>query len=140
MNLSKSAIGAVAVVAVLAAVVGGLVLLGPPAEERARRLDERRVEDLRRISDATNVYWTRHMRLPESLEELSAQPGTSIVSRDPETGEPYGFQRLGGEIYELCAAFERDSSSDGQVRGTGDFWSHGSGRYCFQLKVRTIRQ
>jgi hypothetical protein len=139
MTPAKSAVAVFAVLAVLAAVAGGLVFLGPPAEQRARSLDERRIEDLRGISRATDLYWTRHMRLPESLTALSGEPGTSIVSRDPGTDELYGFQRLGGETYELCGVFERDSS-DGQARATGDFWSHGAGRHCFQLTVRTIRR
>ena len=60
------------VAVVIAAVVAGVFVLGSPADERARRLDRRRVEDLQGIAAATDLYWTRHSRLPASLDELTA--------------------------------------------------------------------
>ena len=47
------------------------MIIGLPSEERTRQIDERRVEDLQRISRAVEVYHTRHQRLPQSLDELS---------------------------------------------------------------------
>ncbi|HIA74480.1 MAG TPA: hypothetical protein EYN99_08630, partial [Gemmatimonadetes bacterium] len=55
------------VTTVIAAVGVGLFILGSPMEERARRVDDRRVADLQGIAAATDLYWTRHSRLPESL-------------------------------------------------------------------------
>jgi hypothetical protein len=56
---------------VLAAIVAGMVMLGSPSDERARRLDERRVSDLAGIRNAVNFFSDRNGRLPASLDELS---------------------------------------------------------------------
>ena len=125
------------VAAVVIAVVSGLVLLGPPSEERTRRLDDRRVNDLRKITRATDLYWTRHGRLPASLDELSQEPGVTLNSRDPTTPEPYGYRALDAATYELCANFQRGSAEESQGPAK-DFWSHGAGRQCFQLEARHI--
>ena len=76
---------AIAVVAL--AIVTALILLGSPTGQRMRRLDDRRVEDLRGITDAANLYWTRRGSLPLSLEDLSAEPGVNVRSRDRSTGQ-----------------------------------------------------
>jgi hypothetical protein len=138
----------VAILVVIAALGGGLVLLGPPSEERVRRLDERRVQDLREIAQATDLYWTRHRRLPVSLVELSSDSGGYLVSHDsrannshdPSTNELYDYRTLDAEMYEVCGLFQGVSSAGRYGAGAGDFWSHGAGKQCFRLKVREIRQ
>lgn len=119
-------------IVVLGALGAGFYLIGPPAEERMRRLDVRRRMDLERLRLATDLYWTRHNRLPATLDELAAEAGTHIYSRDPQTGQPYGYAVKGG-TYELCAEFARASESG------SDFWSHGAGRQCFAVTARRIK-
>ena len=125
-----------AIVVVVSAVVGGLVVLGPPSEERLRRLDERRVQNLRAIASAVDSHWNDgHRRLPSSLEELG-RDRDSIRYRDPVNAEPYGYRVVDGKTYELCAAFDRDSRGSSSPDETEGFWSHGSGHRCFRMKVR----
>ena len=121
---------AAVVVVVAAAVAAGIVLIGPPGEERTRRLDERRVQDLRQISWSTYLYHTRHQRLPASLAALSEEPGLTFESRDSVTDETYGYSVLEPARYQLCAVFDRESTE-----GRSDFWSHGEGRQCYTLKA-----
>ncbi|MFQ5737884.1 MAG: hypothetical protein ACE5JX_02645 [Acidobacteriota bacterium] len=146
---------------VVVAVVSGLIVLGPPSEQRARRLDERRVEDLRGITRAVDLYWTRHGRLPTSLDELLRESGVNINSNDPSTTQLYDYRVLGDKTYELCAHFQRDSPEPSQpvskpkeraVISLDDldslpvpatppdkgFWSHGAGRQCFQPEVEEV--
>ena len=148
---------------VVVAAVSGLIVLGPPSEQRARRLDDRRVEDLRGITRAVDLYWTRHGRLPASLDELSRESGVNIDSRDPGTTQLYDYRVLGEETYELCANFQRDlpespdASGERVERVGGDilvtnperlergsqrvskgFWAHGAGRQCFQPEVEEV--
>ena len=133
----KRTIAGFAAVSVTAAVVAGLFVIGSPAEERARRLDERRVENLQMIQRSVYVYFDRHGRLPSSLEELSREDGMRIDQLDP-LGGPYEFRLIGAETYELCATFQRGSAEDGGAR-SGEFWSHEAGRRCFQLKAKEPR-
>ncbi len=132
-----------AIGAVVVALVGGLIVLGPPSEERARRLDERRVEDLRGITRAVDLYWTRHGRLPSSLGDLSSESGVSVSARDPSTAQAYELRVLDAATYELCASFERTSADSGDSAGRAqdvseDFWSHGVGRRCFRLDAQEV--
>ncbi len=128
----KRALAVVLVIVVGAAVASGIVIIGSPSEERTRRLDTRRVEDLQRIAGAVEVYHQRHQRVPESLEELSKEPGLSSIARDPVTGRPYAYRIFNANSYELCGSFDRETAD---LR-SANFWSHGSGTQCFTLNIK----
>jgi hypothetical protein len=129
--------GTVVTVAVVAAVVAGIYLLGSPSEERSRRLDERRVQDLSGIAQAIDLYWTRESRLPGSLEQLRSDTGANITVADPSTSAPYDYRPLEDGKYELCASFDRDSGDSN--RFDNGFWTHRAGRQCFQREAKPIR-
>ena len=133
---SRHVVAGFAILLVIAGVAGGLVILGPPSEERINRLDQRRVEDLQRIQEAVNVYRSRHGRLPTSLEELTQEAGIGINGRDPETMDAYEYRPLDERRFELCAVFERESGQASAL--AAGFWSHGAGRRCFQPTLREL--
>jgi type II secretory pathway pseudopilin PulG len=116
-------------VVVAVAVIVGIVMIGPPAEERARRLDERRLNQLQGLAGIVDSYRASKGHLPTSLEAIASESGTRIAMSDPVTGVPYGY-RVTGEGYELCATFDRASSQ----RYPGDLWMHGAGFRCFGRK------
>ena len=131
--------GGVATLAVGSAVVAGMFVLGAPSEEREFRLDERRVRDLGAVAGAVDVYWLRYQRPPGSLGDLRTELGTGVSLNDPATGAAYEYRAVeGNSAYEVCATFERDSSS--AERTTPDsFWSHRAGRQCFRRSAPTQR-
>ena len=166
MNLSPRSIALGASgTTVVVAVALGLVLLGSPAQERARRIDERRVADLHGIAAATNLYWSRHSRMAASLDDLTAESSLKINTRDPVSSEIYRFRALDSLRYEVCATFDGESRGvppepttvppavqlscqgchavarirvDDPVTGQfklRDLWTHRSGRQCFQLQA-----
>jgi len=135
----KGILAATVVAVVAVAVVAGLILLGSPAQERMRKLDARRVSDLREAANAVDFHWTRHGCLPSSLEELSRKPGVHVKLLDPETEQPYEYRVLSGNTYELCAHFAHDTAEEHNALHK-DFWSHGSGRYCFRLEVKSVKR
>jgi hypothetical protein len=122
-----------AVLVVIGALGGGFYLVGPPAEERARRLDAHRETDLQRLRLAADLYWTRNRRLPASLDALNSEAGTNVYSHDPETGQPYEYTVKSADTYELCAVFA------GRSEARADFWSHGPGRRCYTVTAREIK-
>ena len=130
--------GTLVTVAVTAAVVAGIYVLGSPLEERARRLDERRVQDLSGISQAIDVYWTRQSSLPSSLNQLREETGATVTMNDPVTSAPYEFRTLDEQKYELCASFEGESRDSERLLGAG-FWTHRAGRQCFERNPVTVR-
>jgi hypothetical protein len=123
----------VAVLVVLGALGGGFYLIGPPAAERARRIDAHREHDLQRLRLAADLFWTRNSRLPASLDDLAKEAGTGIYSRDPDTNEPYEYRVMTPDRYQLCATFTTESEA------RQDFWSHGPGRRCFDITAKAIR-
>ena len=131
------AFAAAATVAVVAAVSGGLWLLGSPQAQREQALDERRVGALRGLARNVDLFWTRHQRLPQTLEELSHERGVRVDLGDAETGEPYRYRTLDDTRYELCASFARASAARGAT-SPGDFWQHGAGTQCYTLSAKAV--
>ena len=127
-------------VAVVVAVVMGLVVVGSPGEARERGLDVVRVSNLRDIVRGVDVYWERSGSLPASLEALSSERDIDIVSIvDPQTRAPYAFRTTGEKAYELCATFSLDAPTDQASLRTYPyrerFWRHQAGTYCFDLEA-----
>lgn len=119
------------IVAVAAAVVAGLLVAGSPAEQRLRRLDERRVNDLRFLASAADRYFEREEKLPAELDELVDGLFFTRVPTDPATRQPYEYRIVGPRQYELCAAFDRPSRPE----LADDFWAHDAGLRCFSFTV-----
>src|SRR5690606_13724245 len=116
----RQAFSALVIGTVASAVGIGLWLLGSPAEERAARVDARRVDALSMIAAAVDVHWTRTSQLPAALAELERGGGPALNTlTDPVTGAPYEYRVTApAERYELCAIFERASSDpDARTRG-----------------------
>lgn len=133
-------VGAIATVAVVGAVAAGIYLLGSPSEERLLKLDDRRTADLNTLAGAVDVFWTRHQRLPASLDELRSEPVGRLDLQDPASGRFYEYQSLGERSYEVCAVFERDSAArDSPARADG-LWAHGPGRQCFKREPRRLER
>lgn len=134
---ARKVVAGVAIAAVVLAVGAGLFLLDSPARQRMRRLDGRRVEDLRLIAESVDLFYTRHERMPASLEELAREPGVSVRAHDPTTAEPYEYRALGERSYEVCAVFDVGTAEEPEWR-RGGFWAHGAGRHCFELEARRV--
>jgi hypothetical protein len=127
-----------AAAAVVAAVAGGVWVMGSPFEQRLRRLDAQRVDDLASIADAVEVYWKRHERLPASLGDLAGESGIRFASADPEGGTPYEYRPGEQDAYSVCATFARDSDAGaGRTRrlARSGEWNHTAGRQCFERRA-----
>lgn len=121
---------AVTLIAVIAAVAAGLVVLGSPSAQRSRRLDRKRVADLQMMTLLIDNYASSNRRLPESSGELDGAAGSAARSFDPVTAQEYEYRPGTDNSYELCAVFERSSGARQGV------WDHGAGRRCFQRQAK----
>ena len=138
-KLSLAFAGASAL-AVLLAVVSGLVVAGSPGHARERGLDVERVRHLQAIVRGVDVYWERNGALPASLDALSSERDIEVISiADPETDEAYQFRGSGEETYELCATFSLAAPTDQASLRTDPyrarFWRHPAGHHCFDLEA-----
>lgn len=121
-----------ATLVVIFAVIAGVRMLRSPDEERARRLDARRLRDLLALNAAVGTYVTRERSMPESLDALAPGLVRQSATRDPERGDPYEYRVTGPRAFELCADFDEPDPSPPQ----GARWAHDEGRQCFSLAVK----
>ncbi len=156
------------IILVVAAIVGGFLIVGSPAKQRAIRFDEQRISDLMSIQYQIINYWQSKATLPAKLADLNDPISNFTVPVDPETGSAYQYSVKGitdvknqpgspsGLVFELCATFDLDSSALPQnyagspvynspmiPAGTGTSvatdWSHAAGRACFDRTIDSQR-
>ena len=130
---------------VLAAVVYGVVVIGSPAQQRAKMMDERRINDLSSIqSQIVYSHWQNKGDIPASLDELKDPISNFVVPTDPETKDSYEYKKLLKNSFELCATFKTVSATTTSnvitaapvsypyVNGmANENWQHGAERTCF---------
>jgi hypothetical protein len=122
-------------IAAIAAVVAGLVVIGSPSEIRMRRFDERRANDFDVIANTIQTYRLTHEGLPEKLDGLAR-----VSLKDP-LGRPYEYRVKDAFSYELCAEFDTAQDKTGEAASSrSKFDKHGSGRQCFSLEARPHAQ
>lgn len=146
----------VAIALVVGIVAWAFTGIGSPAEQRAKRFDEMRVERLRGIQWAVDDFYgfkdnVNFGRLPFNLDELKISDRFFIEEKsllDPRTGEMFEYRMVNATEYELCATFETADTADSQSQifmpklPTREFskvvfpFDHGVGRTCFDLSVR----
>lgn len=122
----------------MAATIGAAIwVMGGPGAQRERRLDERRIGDLRDLQSSIEQYHRDHDRVPPDLATLAGQPGVALPLSDPITGQTYVYVVEAADRYRLCATFATDTARDGQ-RGYGfdTDWAHGTGNTCFQRRIK----
>ena len=125
-------------VVVIATIVAAIVVMGSPSAQRAAKLDSRRIHDLDRIVDVIGNYAERKHSLPPDLATIAKEPGRRLAIADPVDGSPYGYEITGARTFRLCAVFATDTarSHQGSERWRGEEWNHGTGRHCFDRKVK----
>jgi hypothetical protein len=103
-----------AILAVCAAMITGLVLIGGPLQSRRDRFDAQRYVELDRLVDVLLCNYnlkSRSTSLPAELtvESLRAHCASAGVSADDlsdsETGAPYVYVRKNAQDFLICATF-----------------------------------
>jgi hypothetical protein len=124
-------------VVVAATITAAIMVMGAPDTQRQLRLDERRVQELQRLSEAIDTHAYRHGALPGTLSDITGRPGAAYATTDPVTGVPYRYELDGPDDYRLCTEFDTDSSRAGSRARPygGDSWAHPAGEHCFDRKV-----
>jgi hypothetical protein len=110
------------IVAVL--IVWAFTVVRSPQAARAQLADEQRLQDLGTITRLVDCHLTYFEETPADLEtmaarlsERSAESPVAVgcgatLPYDPSTGAPYRYEKLDGERYRLCAAFQRGWPED----------------------------
>jgi len=143
LHVSRSSrarlLGRVVIVVVIVSVVFGFVLSGSPTRQRDVSLDQQRVGDLQVLqSQIVDRFWRSKGRLPSALAELEDDISGFRVPVDPETSDPYEYERLGALEFRLCSTFTLPSPEfKSAVRPIefGGNWEHKEGRTCFDRTI-----
>lgn len=135
------------IVVVVTAIVFGFFVAGSPQNQRTVRFDERRVQDLSSLQSQIINYWQKKNQLPQNLDQLTNDILGIVIPKDPKTGMPYEYTKLGNLKFELCASFETSSFQDNGGRskavpaiypypgGETETWQHNAERTCFQRTI-----
>jgi len=133
---------------VVATTVVGLFLAGSPVQERMRRMDTQRANNLMGIASSIDSYYNQYSRLPDALDILQKTPGFYVDAIvDPETGVPYEYKLLATDQYQICATFQSDATVPGSANapyavptriGWPDFSRHQAGRICYSITAQKI--
>ena len=149
------------IVIVIVTVVAGFILVDSPADERAYKRDDRRVEDLQIVQSHVLEAWRENKALPSSIEALDIKPKDPGFdpTRDPETGELYTYEKRGAMTFALCATFEREARGKGEdfyprperlpvpfdKEGMTEYqiknssWDHEAGETCFEREIIVVQ-
>lgn len=125
------ATGILASLAVLSSLVFGFMEIGTPTEQRNRRLDEERVNELTSIKYGILNFYSTKKALPESLTEVSYSESEIL------------YQILTETSFELCADFATESENADSAIPTSkpygytaeETFEHTVGENCFTLTV-----
>jgi uncharacterized membrane protein YjfL (UPF0719 family) len=126
--------------------VSGFFVVGTPAEQRNRRIDQERVYDLQSIQGQVLTYWQQKNELPPSIDSLRNELAGFVPPVDPETDRPYEYRVTGELTFELCATFATELHTDGKLPpdrfaiypvpgGFDEVFDHGIGRTCFERTI-----
>ncbi len=130
------AMAAAALAAVVVALAIGFHELGPRANQRAIRADERRIANLRSIAQSIYFRNQRKKPLPATLSDLPLSGGP--IGKDPVTNAPHEYHPNFSMAYELCVTFATDSATDEDGFPRSAFWNHTKGRHCYQLDASQV--
>lgn len=132
----------VAVVMVLASIIGSFFVIGSPATARALRFDEQRVNDLQSIQWQVVDYWQQKGALPAELTALGDPIKGFMVPVDPETKQAYTYTNKGDKTFSLCATFSRPTQERDNSRAYPamaidgpSYWKHDAGNVCFDRTI-----
>jgi len=135
----RKVFSAVGLIAVVASIIIGFVIVGSPAKQRALRFDDQRVNDLMGIQSQIVSYWQSKAALPVTLADLNDSISGYIAPNDPDTQGPYEYSVLATSTaplsFELCATFNMAS----QAQNLSETWNHDIGRTCFTRNIDKVR-
>ncbi len=126
----------VAIVCVIAVVVGGFFTAGSPFRARLVRFDQQKVSDLSGIQGQIIYYWTNKRYLPNSLDALTDSISGYKAPMDPQSGASYGYETASTSTFKLCADFNLPAPNGPSgaylyPQKINDSWDHQAGRVCF---------
>ena len=122
------------IILVIAAIVGGFLVVGSPAKQRALRFDSQRVDDLQNIQYQIVNYWQQKGKLPLALSNVTDSLSYTSTPVDPETQKAYEYDVKDTTSFDLCADFALPEHDSADI-APNTTWTHGAGHVCFTKTI-----
>ncbi len=132
-------------IVVLASIILSFFIIGTPADQRDRKNDERRIENLQMIQSQIIDYWIQKESLPQNLNELEDSISGFAVPKDPEVKSLYEYNVIDSLSFELCAIFKTSGDDFGitseRIKPVSVYdsfkqnWRHEAERTCFERTI-----
>jgi len=128
----------------LGSIIIGFFIIGTPSDQRKRRFDEQRVQELQMIQGQVVNYWTLKKNLPADLSLLQDNISGFVAPMDPETKVAYEYKIIDPLKFELCATFalaSDDKENQNRINYYPPYdsfqqnWSHEDGRTCYSRTI-----
>ncbi|MDO8499564.1 MAG: DUF5671 domain-containing protein [bacterium] len=90
---------------VVISIIIGVRVIGTPRDQRNRRFDEQRMQNLDMLQNEIISYWTRKSVLPATLNDLQDDISGFFPPNDPGSHLPYEYKIIDTLTFKLCASF-----------------------------------
>lgn len=130
---------------VIASIVYAFAIIGSPIQERLRRIDQQKINDLQNIQYQILSYWQKQSQVPKNISDLNDPIYSFTVPKDPEfrsgkINSDYSYKAIDTNSFELCAVFNTKSEDNTDMKSqpyygeisTDYNWSHEIGNQCFK--------
>ncbi|MCK9578042.1 DUF5671 domain-containing protein [bacterium] len=124
---------------VLVVLISSFFIIESPAEARARKLDQKIINNFETIKRGLETYYRDNQKLPESLKVLEEQNYSYVDSKEFKEGESekyYDYKVIEGKRFELCATFNSSSVIGGKETAYNSAnWKHDKGYQCIPKTI-----
>jgi hypothetical protein len=135
MRRSTALFVAFIIVCALLAVAAATSIMDSPQTARLKRLDAKRIQNLRELSNAISAYHGKTRKLPESLRQLAQNQGFDSLALHDEKQRPYVYHVKDAAAYDLCAHFDMEADDDERSFDFPRSTKHPAGDYCFSVTI-----
>lgn len=131
---------------VLGSIIAGFFIVGTPSDQRNKKLDDQRIQNLSEIQSQIISYWQQKEKLPENLSVLQNDISGFMSPTDPETKMNYEYNIKSELTFELCGNFKTELKLDNSgaridynynspIFLASQNWDHNKGRACFERTI-----
>lgn len=122
----------------------GFFIIGTPFEQRNRRFDEQRVQNLQTIQSQIINFYTRKGNIPLETVELNDSISGFLVPVDPKNSQKFEYHAINKNKFELCASFDTTNDNISGVSAQkyampydsfNQNWYHKAERTCFIREI-----
>lgn len=114
----------------VAVFIAACFIIDSPQVSKQKRIDQQTVSNLQSIDMSIRNYYSKTGKLPRTLDDMKK---TDLSSEIWKESSKITYEMNIGNIYRLCANFERSNKDDNDIMVSyvSNDWRHDAGMICF---------